>query len=39
MIHYSVPGKRLDFIEIQDAKFTKIKDFHKRDAADVTVFL
>ena len=28
-------GESLDFIEFQDAKLTKIKDFHKRDAADV----
>ena len=33
-----VPGKRLDFIEFQDAKLTKIEDFHKKDAADETFF-
>ena len=27
--NYSVPGKRLDYIEFQDAKLTKIEDFHK----------
>ena len=33
-------GERLDFIEFQDAKITKIEDFHKKkkDAADATVF-
>ena len=35
IIHLSVPCKRLDFIEFQDAKLTKIEDFHKSDAADV----
>ena len=39
IIHHSVPGERLDFIEFQDAKLTKIEDFHKRDAADVTFSL
>ena len=28
----------LDLIQFQDAKLTKIKDFHKRDAADVTFY-
>ena len=32
-------GERPDFIEFQDSKLTKIEYFHKRDAADVTVFL
>ena len=31
-------GERLDFIEFQDAKLTKIEDFHIRDAADATFF-
>ena len=30
-----ISGERLDFIELQDAKLTKNKDFHKKDAADV----
>ena len=38
IIHRSVPGKRLDFIEIEDAKLTKNEDFHIRGAADVTFF-
>ena len=36
IIHHSVPGKRLLFIEFQDAKLTKMENVHKRDAADVT---
>ena len=28
----------LHFDVFQDAKFTKIEDFHKRDAANVTFF-
>ena len=29
--------ERLNFIEFQDVKLTKIEDFHKRDAADVKI--
>ena len=35
IIHISVPGKRLDLIKLQYVKLTKIKDFHKREAADI----
>ena len=31
-------GERLGFIEFQEAKLTKIEDFHKGDAADVIFF-
>ena len=30
--------EQLDFIEFQVAKLTNIEDFHKRDAADATLF-
>ena len=30
--------ERLNFIEFQDAKLTKIEDFHKRDATNATFF-